>query len=255
MRTLGTLVLMLVCYCSFSCSVALTSFCELSHLHPDHNIIKGTIIDSIPRGIRLKVLSVIRGIELRDTVIIWDGTDIECNGPFSQAASLMGNAGDTILTVMAPADTIREPWQVLGDYVRPYFFGTTPELKIENDTLKGFISGGAGAPAPYQVWRLHFDDFITYWNSHSSSCNTLVGIEEKEVLNATLFPNPANQFLTIEGIDEEVNIKFYSAQGAVLLSSAFRNHQVDISSLPQGVYTAVMSAYKKEEIRRIIKLD
>src|SRR5688572_9816589 len=120
MRILATLFLISIASTVFSCSIAPRSFCEVSYLRPTHNVISGKIIDTVPHGIRLQIINVIRGVELRDTVIIWDGTDVQCNGPFSQAAFWMGEVGDTILTVMQTADTIGEPWQVLGDYIRPY---------------------------------------------------------------------------------------------------------------------------------------
>jgi hypothetical protein len=167
----------------------------------------------------------------------------------------MGEVGDTILTVMQTADTIAEPWQVLGDYIRPYSFASTTELKIENDTLKGLVSGYNFAPPQYQVHQLSFNDFINYWNSHGSSCNTLVSIEEKEELQALLFPNPANAILYLEGIEEVVYVKLYSAQGDLVLSSSFRNNQIDIASLPPGVYTAMLSADKKVAIRKVIKVE
>src|SRR5688572_14853560 len=125
----------------FACSVLSTAFCtEATHYKL---VIKGKIINSVSHGIRIQVLHVLKGIEPRDTITIWDGTDFDCNGLVSMAASGMGITGDTILTMLPQIDSIANNWDVIGDYRRPYNFGPTTELKIINDTIVGFIAESA----------------------------------------------------------------------------------------------------------------
>ena len=54
----------------------------------------------------------------------------------------------------------------------------------------------------------------------------------------SVFPNPATDFLTIDGIyrPDFINYQIYSVDGKELLSGRIRNNQVDISSLNAGIY-------------------
>ncbi|HLP22262.1 MAG TPA: T9SS type A sorting domain-containing protein [Chitinophagales bacterium] len=253
MRTTLTIFYMLVAGLSFSCSLAYKSFCETSNIRQGDMVIRGVITDSVTHGIRLKLINTIRGTEARDTVTVWDATDIECNGPFPQRTSLMGAIGDTILVAMNLVDSIAEPWQVIGDYLYPDNFGFTPHLIIRDDTLLGFISGSQMAPEQFNVWKMDFSDWLTYWNTHGNSCTMLVGIKEEDELQLTLLPNPAQSTLYLQNSNSHVPVKIFAPSGVIVTNSIFVNGQLDISSLAAGIYYAEITMGNKTQVKKFVK--
>lgn len=238
---------------SFGCSIAYKSFCETAAHYQSGNILQAKIIDTIPHGIRLQVIDVIRGTENRDTVIVWDGTDIDCNGPFPMNAWYMGMPGDTILAVMTAVDTLAQPWQVLGDYVRTNNFGHTPELKIQADTLQGFISGYVFAPNQFQLWEYAFTDWLNYWTTHNNNCNTLMDIENTSEDAVVVYPNPANDQLQITGLHDGDVAHIFSSE-KLLADVPVTGGTIDISQLSSGVYILRMEDKGMPVTRRFVKL-
>ena len=97
--TLGFSVLALF-QTATACSWIPTSFCETSNDRPDDVVISGKIIGVDDDGIDVAVIHVLKGTESSEVIRIWDGTDFDCNGLFSMAASALGDVDDTIIVVM-----------------------------------------------------------------------------------------------------------------------------------------------------------
>lgn len=246
---------MLLAAVSVACSLAFKSFCETCSIRPTHSVIRGVVIDTISRGIRLRQLNVIRGSETRDTLIIWDGTDIDCNGPFPQKANMMGQPGDTLLLVMSLIDSVAQPWQIIGDYMRPDDFGYTPWLRYEDDTLLGYVSGNQISSQIPAIYKMHYSDWLTYWNAHGGSCNTLVGVETEAPFAIALLPNPTKDLLVLKGSSTAAPVKVFSADGKLVLNLAFVNGQLDVSGLAAGLYYAEVTIGSKRMVSRFVKVE
>ena len=62
------------------------------------------------------------------------------------------------------------------------------------------------------------------------------GIDEPVAGNIMVYPNPANGFITIEGISADVSqIPLINIQGQ-LIDIQVKNNQIDVSNLPAGIY-------------------
>lgn len=252
MKTLLPIILLVVNLPLFGCSFIARSFCETAQSFGG-NVLHAKIIDTVPHGIRLQVFNVVRGTESRDTVTVWDGTDIECNGPFPMNAYFMGSPGDTILAVMTLVDTLAQPWQVMGDYVRTNSFGYTPELKIQDDTLNGFISGYYAAPQEFQLYKYPFSEWLTYWATHNNNCNMLMDIDDTYANAVVVYPNPANNHLHITGLHNGNVAHIFSAEKLVA-DVPVRDEEIDISQLTAGVYILRMEEKGIPVVRRFVKL-
>lgn len=156
-----------------ACSWIPSSFCATNTSRPDDVVVSGRIVQEDADGIDLAVIHVFKGIETRDTIRIWDGTDFDCNGTFSMAASALGAVGDSIIVILPLITTIENTWDVLGDYRRPDYFGHITELRITNGNVLGFIIGSGSASvenAPYSA-------FVAHWNSGPDNCSTFLSVE------------------------------------------------------------------------------
>jgi hypothetical protein len=63
------------------------------------------------------------------------------------------------------------------------------------------------------------------------------GTEEVEASSLSIYPNPANNVITIAGVTGNSNITIYDVQGRMVLQNTVLNNTVDVSALTSGVYT------------------
>jgi hypothetical protein len=89
-------------------------------------------------------------------------------------------------------------------------------------------------------------------------CST-VDIKEHSALSLTeLFPNPATQFVTIsnEVITGNVNLQVFDVAGKRILQQNWTvsgsNHKIDITQLPKGVYSFLISNNENQIIRKLV---
>ncbi len=79
----------------------------------------------------------------------------------------------------------------------------------------------------------------------------------KKISDVRIYPNPAMDRLTIDGLDGEVQVAFYSITGQLIKSLVIANSQsVDISDLQQGVFMLKVSGESllSERTFKLIKL-
>lgn len=211
------------------------------------------MLDSVLHGRRFMVLDVIKGVEARDTITVWNGTDFDCNGPWSLSAEYMGSMGDTLLASLTPIDTVRESWQVLGDYVRTYNFGYTPELRFSGDTLHGMIAGYYFAPPQTVLWQMAYTDFVQYWNANGQTCNQLVGINEAEADALHLYPNPVDEELFFSSTLSQVPYALYNLTGGQVKSGVVTGSSVNLKDFASGVYFLEIETSSTPRCFRLVK--
>lgn len=88
--------------------------------------------------------------------------------------------------------------------------------------------------------------------SFSTNCTTSVGVLESKNRRLTTYPNPTNGIITFS---TEVNIKeieVYNSMGQKVKNYS-ANNQIDISDLPNGIYTAKINLENNEKIIKQIK--
>ncbi len=132
-------------------------------------MVSGRIVNVDEEGIDLEVIDVLKGEESREVIRIWDGTDFDCNGPFSMAASDLGGLNDTILVILPLITEVENTWDVLGDFRRPDYFEFTPELIVMNGVVHGFISGPYWSP----TWLMPYLDLVSNWSNDLDACVAL----------------------------------------------------------------------------------
>ena len=105
------------------------------------------------------------------------------------------------------------------------------------------------------------DDTLTHVTSHYLGCNQshFEAIVEMEINPVRVYPNPANDYITIHFADEYNRIVYnlYDIQGKMLIAGEItdQNHKIDITTLNNGVYFIRFTDNKQLNlIRKIIKL-
>ncbi len=72
----------------------------------------------------------------------------------------------------------------------------------------------------------------------------------------SIFPNPASHTLHVEGFTNMTTIKIFDMVGNVMIETSARNSlQIDISTLPKGIYTLVAENSKNKLVRKIVITD
>jgi hypothetical protein len=68
-----------------------------------------------------------------------------------------------------------------------------------------------------------------------------------------VYPNPAKDVLTIEGLPDHATAEIYSINGKLLLNEAISNQQIDIRSLADGMYFIKLSSAQGSVVRKFVK--
>ncbi len=125
--------------------------------------------------------------------------------------------------------------------------GVGLELMFKHKLMQLTDYVGAG-----ETWE--FDS--NYLLEYSDQGITGIGEENSET-RMSLYPNPANNLLSIEtGISDACYIEITSLNGKSVFSGKMQgpSQQLDLSSFPKGVYLVTLRSEEMVEIRKLIKL-
>lgn len=249
---------------AYACTFAREAFCRTLEEFPGRDIFTAEIIASDEDGITVTVLDVIRGEGIADTVRIWDGTDFECNGTFSLAAALIGEVGETYVLMVPEITTIENDWDVIGDYrwVDPYRF--TPNLKLEDGLVSGFIRGLSNAPQSESIFETDYDHFREELANSGNCANIMVSTEEAAAVAEMKIPNPFSDRLEVQ-LPQSMNchyLRLYSLQGQLLREERWpdgnpaASWQLPTPGLPGGVYLLEIGYGKaRRAVRKVVKME
>ena len=108
-----------------------------------------------------------------------------------------------------------------------------------------FCLGAAGHATMIQLLNWTFNDA-------GLDCN---GLSTEDYLNSefiTIFPNPTNDFLMINGIEHPVNISIYNLLGAKVIAKS-NTDKIDVSELSKGVYIINISDGVSQTNKKFVK--
>jgi hypothetical protein len=228
-----TSVITLIFSNAFACSYIPISFCETNNSRPNDIVICGKIFQIDSDGIDIEVIDVLKGVEHRDTIRVWDGTDFECTGLWSMAASNLGFLNDTVIVILPLIDSIENTWDMIGDYRSPDYFGYITTLNVTNNTVSGYIN---------DIWNtshIPYDDFKNNWLNSINECSNWLGINEEvqDQKSIVIYPNPSSDFIQIDNLKTEGNYKIYNIMGVLAFEGYIgKNDQINIQTLKKGLY-------------------
>jgi len=115
------------------------------------------------------------------------------------------------------------------------------DLTYNNTITNDFIS---------KVW-LNFVNLGFSINYITISDNEL-GLDDFNKNEISLYPNPVNDILYIQGNNSKLNVSIFNMLGEKVITKNQTTH-IDLSSLKEGVYIAKLSSEEKTITKKIIK--
>jgi hypothetical protein len=85
--------------------------------------------------------------------------------------------------------------------------------------------------------------------------NAVTGVFEDSEKIIDLYPNPANDILYVDGLQNKTNACIYSSTGQLMFSSEIDalNGEINVSALPSGLYILKMNVDDGVVVKRIIR--
>lgn len=231
----------------------------MNQFHPTYHVLTGKIIRRIPNGVLFKITEVLRGVETRDTITIWDDKPFECNGPFLRLAHTLGVMGDMLVVALPQIDSLENAWEKLKDYRTPEVYAYTSSLSLRDNILEGKIAGVVGR-TPRTIVLFDYELFKTIM-IRQRSCPGSVSTHDFPLESSLkISPNPFNDQIALEL--DATDYKFLQYQlmnlnGQILQQGELFNKQLlTTSTLPNGMYLLVIQ--NKEGVilarRKVVKV-
>lgn len=245
-------------YSGSSCTILPDAFCRTLVQFPENLVLSGVIVSIDSTGIDIEVLDILRGEESRDTIRVWDGTDFDCNGIWSMAASDIGDVYDTIIIILPKIIQIENEWDVIGDYRRPDPYGHTSELKVKEGNAEGFISGDALAPPEYNVWNLNFDLLKSKIIADGDCSSIILATNDSKPESMITVNNPFESLLYVQlnGVVNKGFLKLYAMTGHVYLIKEINSEsliELELQDVPPGIYLLEVNTTGRREIVKLVK--
>lgn len=240
---------------SFSCQPKYSPFCVGEYLYAESYVFSGIVIDKDSLSVTLKILDVLRGNEIKDTIKIWSDGYWDCNGAIDMSVDNYASVGDTILTRVPKIDSLVHSWDVLGDYRRPDWFFNRCTYHIINDSIAGLTSN---TDSPL-YGAIDYTDFKEIWFENDSSCNKKTTDFKKnlEPQDININPNPTSGSLIIHCETSKINtIRIFDIFGREIYLEEkepryYKN--IDISLFSNGLYYVKIHSEFGTVIKKIIK--
>lgn len=105
-------------------------------------------------------------------------------------------------------------------------------------------------PSDQNELPIIFNNNVWKKMNHVLACNT-TSTDESIKSELKIYPNPANHYINIESPKEITTISLYNTLGQ-LQNIHFKENKIDVSNLPRGVYTIILSNSESSVIRKII---
>ncbi len=89
----------------------------------------------------------------------------------------------------------------------------------------------------------------------NNSSLVALGTLDDPAMEMVLFPNPANDFIQVKGIENMENYQVFDLQGKLMFEGTFddENQEIAIRELPAGMYMIKVSADEEVHIKRFVK--
>jgi hypothetical protein len=132
-------------------------------------------------------------------------------------------------------------------------------------------AGGYNATADISIsWTLGETIVPTYENipsnlilTHGFQPQLIITAVEKileNVVNITIYPNPASDIVTItfdEAVDDEIQVSFLNAQGKLvktdIIEATMAEKQINLQDLPGGIYFLKLTKGKLSNVYKVVK--
>lgn len=158
-------------------------------------------------------------------LLLLDNTD-------AVTVSLCGSSFDTFLSIM------KTNGEIIGVNDDETSCGTSSELTVNTsglDSLFVIVDGWGTQSGDYEIEITDID----------------LGIFDSELDNIEIYPNPASDIITIEGVPLNANMQLYDAKGKVV--TTVNSTQISLNHLESGIYFLLIDNNQSKIRKKIIK--
>lgn len=145
-----------------------------------------------------------------------------------------------------------------------------PNVAADNITVDRFVYDNCNPVGSVELWRLNNADHIylyqpvnditemlevwKFFNKWQHSNPTTLSLSKKDYQDLAIYPNPANEFITIESNFESMNYSIVNAQGQSVLSGKIsgKSIQLNCSDLKSGIYFVNVFSEDKTFVEKLI---
>lgn len=252
MKTIFTLVLSIV-FCSsiWACSFTPYPFCQ--SVDSSKTLVLGKIIDTVPHGTRVAVIEVFRGLEARDTIIVWNTIE-DCMGPYEVGLTDY-ISGDSLFLVLPLIDSSIHGWDIVGDYRMDLEHDNVTVLRIYSNVVDGFINGPYLYPQ-YGVNSYDLNEFIA-WLRSGDDCAQLryLSVNEVSILSkVSIYPNPTTDHISISNLPQNASVELLNLNGQRINTFDEGTSHISTAHLAAGTYLLKINYQGETGFRRIVKL-
>lgn len=232
------------CSCSFQSDAR--HFCEVvgnAQSKPMFCVVQAKVVSWYHWGMRAKVLGVIRGNPISDTITIWGDNGATCRPPVSAAFLL----GDTIIACLVQTDfmgnsvSTSQPDYELATHYMLQGCGTH-FLRYRNGVVTGTFDNNE------QPDTIGYEDFTT----RVHHCIAAAGIAHAKESPISIFPNPGTDVFWIDAPGIFANLQVHNSLGQCVLTKKLTGTPTNINLGPfaAGIYTVTLYATDKINISR-----
>ena len=82
--------------------------------------------------------------------------------------------------------------------------------------------------------------------------NSSLGVDDQNLKNISIYPNPVDDKLFIQGLLDVSEVSIYDVLGKLVLSNT-KSSEIEVSNLKKGIYTIKIVNEQKETIQKFIK--
>jgi surface protein len=101
-------------------------------------------------------------------------------------------------------------------------------------------------------YRFSFNSPLTVENKPVWGTCPALGINDQNLKNISIYPNPVDDKLFIQGASDVSEISIYDVLGKLVLSKT-TSIEIDVTNLKKGIYIIKIVAEQKETIQKFIK--
>ncbi len=110
------------------------------------------------------------------------------------------------------------------------------------------------------TWQVNRNPFIDYpaladyiWGSHAGEqWFAALSNNQNQVVNYSIYPNPANEYFTVSGVANEAKIELYNTLGMKVFEQQFVGETHIVPSVGSGIYLAKITSNGQSEVKKIV---
>jgi len=120
-------------------------------------------------------------------------------------------------------------------------------LAFNQDISNWCVSNISSEPTSFSLNSPLTEENKPVWGT----CPAL-GINDQSLTNISIYPNPVDDKLSIQGVLDVSEISIYDVLGKLVLSNT-KSNEIEVYNLKKGIYIIKIVAEQKETIQKFIK--